>query len=322
MRQTIPVGALVLSLLLVGCSDNGAEAEGDYPSEDMDWTIAFGPGGGNDIMARTIINIIEDNDLYPENISVENLEGGSGASGWGKLFGQSGSGYGVSTTSGSYITTPLQADTGWTHEDFTSIGLFASDDLIFYVPGDGDIETWDDWVEHANDQGPVAVGGIGAVQVDFIVQHTLAEDAGYEMEYVSFNEEGQLQNALSSGAIEAAVSNPAEILGQVEAGEVQPLMFTGPQSLSSLPDLPTGEELGFPDLPSMPRGMILPPDAPQEAQEWWIETMQEVVETDEWQEYIENNYLTENILWGDDFDEFLDSTVNEFEETLDDAGAL
>ena len=30
----------------------------------------------------------------------------------------------------------------------------------------------------------------------------------------------------------------------------------------------------------MPRGLILPPDAPEEAQEWWIDTMKKVVETD------------------------------------------
>ena len=61
---------------------------GDYPSEDMEWTIAFGPGGGNDIMARTMVDILQKDDLYPENIVVENREGGSGATGWGYLLGQ------------------------------------------------------------------------------------------------------------------------------------------------------------------------------------------------------------------------------------------
>ena len=88
----------------------------------MEWTIAFGPGGGNDIMARTIVDILQKDDLYPENIVVENREGGSGATGWGYLLGQSGTGYGISTTSGSFITTPLQADTGWTYDDFTPVG--------------------------------------------------------------------------------------------------------------------------------------------------------------------------------------------------------
>ena len=48
----------------------------------------------------------------------------------------------------------------------------------------------------------------------------------------------------------------------------------------------------------------------------------EVVETDEWQEYIDSNYLAENIQWGEDFQSFLETTVNDFETTLEEAGAL
>ncbi|NUL46114.1 tripartite tricarboxylate transporter substrate binding protein [Cellulosimicrobium funkei] len=327
MRQkmTLAGGSLSLALVLAlsGCGGSGgAAAEEDYPSAEMDWTIAFGPGGGNDIMARTMVDIIGQYDLYPENIRVENREGGSGATGWGHLFNQAGEGYGISTTSGSFITTPLQADTGWTYEDFTPVGLFASDDALFIVPSSSNFRTWEDWVSHAQAQESVVVGGIGTVNVDFILHELLAEAAGYDIEYVSFNEEGQLQTALYSGSLDAMISNTGSILGQVEAEEVRPLLFTGPERLPALPDVPTGEEKGYADLPSMPRGMILPPDAPSEAQEWWIETMKEVVETTEWKEYIESNYLTENVLWGEDFDTYLGETVDDFETTLTEAGAL
>jgi putative tricarboxylic transport membrane protein len=319
------VGGLALLATLAACggTDSGnGEAGGDYPSEDMDWTIAFGPGGGNDIMARTMVDIIEQYELYPENITLTNREGGSGATGWGHLFNQKGSGYGVSTTSGSFITTPLQADTGWTYEDFTPVGLFATDDAYFVVPGDSDWNTWEDWVDYATSQDSVVVGGIGTVNVDFILHQLLAEAAGYKIEYVPFNEEGQLQTALFSGSLDAMVSNTGSILGQIEAEEVKPLLFTGLERLDVLPDVPTGEEKGISDLPSMPRGMILPPEAPEEAQEYWIDTMKEVVETPEWAEYIDSNYLAENIKWGDDFMNHLEDTVTEFETTLEEAGAL
>lgn len=314
--------ALLAALAACGGSDSAGSEGGDYPSEELDWTIAFGPGGGNDIMARTMVDIIEQYELYPENITLTNREGGSGATGWGYLMNQAGSGYGISTTSGSFITTPLQADTGWTYEDFTPVGLFATDDALFVVPGDSDMETWEDWVEFAKSKESVVVGGISTVNVDFILHELLAEAAGYEIEYVPFNEEGQLQTALFSGSLDGMVSNTGSILGQVEAGEVKPLLYTGIEPLPALPDVPTGEEKGISDLPAMPRGMILPPDAPEEAQEWWIDTMKEVVETPEWAEYIESNYLTENIKWGDDFMTFLDDTNAEFEATLEEAGAL
>ncbi len=325
MRKFTVVAASMTTLMAVagcGAGQQADEAAEDYPSEELDWTIAFGTGGGNDIMARTMVEIIEQEELYPENIVVENLEGGSGATGWSHVMGEAGSGYTVSTTSGSFLTTPLQADTGWTHEDFTGVGLFATDDLIFTVPGDSGMEDWDDWLDQADDSGTVAVGGIGTVNVDFIVHAELAEQAGYEIDYVPFNDEGQMQSALLSGTLDAAVSNPAEVMGQIEAEEVTPLLFTGEDRVASLPDVPTGDELGYVDLLSMPRGLIMPPDTPDYAREWWIETLQEVVETPEWEAYLEDNYLTEAMLWGDDFEEYMAESADEFEETLREHGAI
>ena len=72
----------------------------------------------------------------------------------------------------------------------------------------------------------------------------------------------------------------------------------------------------------MPRGLILPPDAPDYARDWWIKTMQEVVKTEEWQTYLADNYLAEDLRWGDDFTKYLEKTTNEFEETLKEQGAL
>jgi putative tricarboxylic transport membrane protein len=317
------VSAAALALTLSACGDEASpeDAANGYPSEDLDWTIAFGPGGGNDIMARTMVDIIQQEDLYPENITLENREGGSGATGWGHLFGQAGEGYGISTTSGSFITTPLQADTGWVPEDFTPVGLFATDDALLLVRGDSPVQEWDDWVELAK-QDTLVVGGIGTVNVDFIVSAMLAEQAGYEVDYVPFNEEGQLQTSLLSGAVDAMVSNPGSILGQVESGDMRALVTTSDEPIDALPDVPTDQSLGFEGIPSMPRGMILPPDAPEEAQEWWIDTMQQVAETPEWQAYIDENYLSEDVRYGEDFRTYLTETQNEFERILTEQGAL
>ncbi len=322
-RAATAASAVVLTLSACGGGDSGGGlAGGDYPSEDMDWTIAFGPGGGNDIMARTIVDILQREELYPENIVVENRDGGSGATGWGYLLGQSGSGYGISTTSGSFITTPLQADTGWEPTDFTPVGLMAADNALLITAGDSDWQTYDEWVDYATEKGKVVVGGIGTVNVDFILQQMIADANGYEIDYVPYNDEGQMQTSLLSGAIDSMISNPGSIMGQIEAGQTSALLFTGPERLEALPDVPTGEEEGISDMPSMPRGLILPPDAPEEAQEWWIETMQEVAESEAWQDYLDENFLVEDERWGDDFTTYLDETQTSFEEQLTELGAL
>ena len=50
--------------------------------------------------------------------------------------------------------------------------------------------------------------------------------------------------------------------------------------------------------------------------------MQEVVETPEWQDYLDENYLLKDEKWGEDFTAYLDDTQAAFEEQLTELGAL
>lgn len=295
----------------------------DYPSPDetLDWTIAFGPGGGNDIMARSIIEILDKYDLYPGDIQPENRAGGSGAVGWGYLFAQSGNPYGISTTSGSFVTTPLQADTPWQPEDFTPVALLATDDLVLVVNGKSKIQNIEEFIAHAK-ENPMNIGGTGTVNVDFIVPTLFAQKAGFEFDYVSFNSMSDQTTALLSDALDAMVGNPGEILGLIESGDLRPLVFSGQNVPDALKGVPTMGELGYDIGVSMPRGLILAPDAPAEAQEWWIETMKKVVETPEWGEYIAKNTLTPTVIYGEDFRTFLTNTKNGFGEVLKSVGAI
>lgn len=295
----------------------------EYPSPDetLDWTIAFGPGGGNDIMARTIIDILDAYDLYPGDIRAENRAGGSGAVGWGYLHAQAGSGYGISTTSGSFVTTPLQADTPWRPGDFTPVALLAADDLVLLVNSDSEIVTIQEFIAHAR-ENPVSIGGTGSVNVDFIVPTLFAREAGFEFDYVSFNSMAEQTTALLSKALDAMVGNPGEVLGLIDSGELRPLVFSGRTTPEALGDVPTMGDIGHDIGVSMPRGLILPPDAPSEAQEWWIATMKRVVETPEWDAYIENNTLTPTVIYGDEFSTFLTDTMNGFEDVLRSVGAI
>lgn len=311
-----------VALMMAGAFAGPADAQ-DYPdpNQTLDWTIAFGPGGGNDIMARTIINILQKYDLYPGDIAAENRAGGSGAVGWGYVFGNAGDPYQISTTSGSFITTPLQADTPWKPTDFTPVALLATDDLLILVNASSEFETLEQFIEAAK-KSPPNIGGIGAVNVDFIIPTLLAKQAGFEFEYVSFNDAGELNTALLSESLDAIMANPGEVLGLIESGDMRALAFSGVKTPEALAGVPTFSEAGYPNDVSLPRGLILAPNAPEEAQAFWIETMKQVVTKPEWAEYIERGSLTENVRYGEEFFAFLENTQNAFAEILREAGAI
>ena len=312
------LGTLVAAAVLAAAP---ASAQERYPSKRLNWTIAFGPGGGNDIMSRTLISIMEKYKLYPEQIVAENKPGGSGAKGWGYLFSQNGNPYHISSTSGSFITTPLQANTPWQPHSFTPVALLASDDLIVAVNGKSRIKTFKQFLEQARGKPP-SIGGMGAVNVDFIVPKLLAERAGFKFEYVSFNKQGELTTAVLSSALDAMMVNPGEVLGLLQSGDLRALAYSGKKTPKVLGDIPTFAEAGYDLGISMPRGLVLPPGVPKEAQDWWIETVKKIVQTPEWKAYVEKQLLTENVMYGEEFRAFLQKTQGAFAEILKKSGAI
>jgi putative tricarboxylic transport membrane protein len=321
--MTLPkrLGMFAVVAATVALAGAPATAQERYPSKRLDWTIAFGPGGGNDIMSRTLISILEKYKLYPETIVAENRPGGSGAKGWGYVFSQKGNPYHISTTSGSFITTPLQANTPWQPASFTPVALLASDDMLLLVNKKSKIRNLQEFIAQAKAKPP-AIGGIGAVNVDFIVPKLFSEKAGFTFRYVSFNKQGELATALLSEALDAMMSNPGEVLGLLQSGDLRALAYSGTSTPAVLGDVPTFAQAGFEIGVSLPRGLVLPPGVPKEAQQWWIDTMKKVVQTPEWKAFIDKQLLTENVLYGEDFRAFLQKTQGSFSEILKKSGAL
>ncbi|HEY9531876.1 MAG TPA: tripartite tricarboxylate transporter substrate binding protein [Burkholderiales bacterium] len=312
------ISALLACVLLAA----PAMAQDKYPSQRLNWIIAFGPGGGNDIMARTLISILEKYKLYPGNIVAENRAGGSGAVGWGHLFNQKGNPYHISTTSGSFITTPLQASTPWQPTSFTPVALLASDDMLLLVNAKSSkARSLKEFIAQSKSKPP-SIGGIGAVNVDYIVPKVFSEKAGFKFDYVAFNKQGELITALLSGSLDAIMSNPGEVLGLIQSGDMRPLAYSGNSTPKALGNVPTFAQEGYEIGVSLPRGLVLPPGVPKEAQQWWIGTMKKVVDTPEWKAYIQKNLLTENVVYGEDFNAFLKKTQDAFATILKKSGAI
>ncbi len=192
---------------------------------------------------------------------------------------------------------------------------------MLVVNGSSDVQNIEQFIEKAKST-PMNIAGTGTVNVDFIVPTLFANKAGFEFDYVSFNSMADQTTALLSNAVDAMVGNPGEILGLIDSGELRALVYSGQSTPDALKGVPTMGDLGYDIGVSMPRGLILPPDAPAEAQDWWIATMKQVVETPEWKDYIERNTLTPTVIYGEDFRTFLVNTKNGFEEVLRSVGAI
>lgn len=298
-----------------------ALAADDYPTERLNYTIAFGPGGGNDRMSRTLVDILKKYDLYPDNIVVENREGGSGAVGFSYVKRQAGNPYFATSTSGNFIGTPLVSDTDWNYENFTPIGLLASDAMFIVVRSDSEFKTLEDLVMAAKN-GRVTIAGSGSAGPERVTASLFANAAGIEYEYVPIGSGGELVTALTSGSVNAVVANPSEVSGQMEAGAFTALAFSDSARSTNHSDIPTFRELGYDFDFSLPRGVVLPPELDSSVQDWWVATLQKAVETPEWQDYLVTNGMSGNPIWGEDFGAYLEDTSAKYEEVLKEIGAI
>ena len=311
---------LVLSVLLI--APMASSADTDYPTKQLNYTIAFGPGGGNDRMSRTLVKILNKHDLFGgQNIKVENIEGGSGAVGWNYVVRQKGNPYHITSTSGNFLATPLVSDTGWTYKNFTPVALLAQDAMFLVVRSDSKIKTLENFIEHAK-KNRVLIGGIGVAGPDRVVAGLFAKAAGIDFVYVPAQDEGGMITSLTSKSVDAVVSNPSEVAGQIEAGNFRALAYSEAKRSTVYPDVPTFKEKGFDFSFSLPRGVVLPPENSDKVVDWWVATLKKVVETPEWKEYLQKNSLSGNTVWGKDFGVYLEKTDGQFRQILTDIGVL
>lgn len=315
------IGLLSLVLVLAGCSDNSegdSEAAESYPNESLTVVVPFGAGGGTDLYIREIMDIMKEEDIYPENITVENREGGSGATGYSYLNSKTGDPYFLGPTAASFFTTPLVSESGYNVEDFTPIALMGADDLFLMVNSNSDIETLDDFIKTAKNE-TLRIGGVGQVSDERIVPDQFAEAAGFEFEYVPFQGAGELTSALTSDSLDAIVGNPTRSMGQIESDMFRPLAFSGLERYAGLDDVPTFIEEGYDVNISQPRGVILPGEIDDEVRDWWIDAMHQVSETERWQQFVSDNGMSDYFLFGEDFEEFMNETNQTFTDAVEEA---
>jgi putative tricarboxylic transport membrane protein len=311
-RSTVlaAASASALALTLAACGgDAGGSTGGDggfEPRGDVTMIVPFGAGGGSDRAGRATATMIEaaNGDV---NVNVENREGGSGAVGYSHFLGQNGDGETLLATETALLALPISGEVEFDFNDFTPIMKLGDDYTLMIVNADSPYTTCADVVDAAKKERIVA-GISGITGLDNIVFTLTEQETGVAFDRVPFESGGELTAALLGGQIDVASLNPGEIIGQLEAGEVKALCAYSEERYSDyeeLADIETAKEQGIDVAFAQFRGVLAPGGISKEARQFWIETMEAAVETDEYKTYIQDNYLQANTAAGDDFVEYL-----------------
>ena len=296
----------------------GAEGEGGEftPRGDVTMLVPFAAGGGSDLAGRATAGALEaaNSDL---NINVENRDGGSGAVGYAKFLGESGNPEYLLATETALLALPLSGNVDWTYEDFTPIMKIADDFTLMVARADAPYETCMDVVDAA--KGERIVAGIsGSTGLDNVVFTLTEKETGAKFDRVSFESGGELTAALLGEQIDVASLNPGEVIGQLESEDIKPLCAYSEEryDYDELKDIPTASEQGIEVSFAQFRGVLAPGGLSDSERDYWVEQMEAAVETEEYQTYIEDNFLQPNTAAGDDFSAYLEENNTKLQEVI------
>ena len=321
------VAALLLAPLALSTASCGVTRGAD--SSDLLMIIPNSPGGGYDQTGRAAVGVMEEKDVTGGSFTVDNVIGAGGAAAMTELVGEAGDENTMMTVGLGVVGSTYSFASTYDLLDATPLAQLMSEPEGILVPADSPYKTVEEFVT-AWKADPTAFaigGGSSPGGPDHLFPMQLADEVGIDpndVNYVSYDGGGPLTSALLGAKIDAGFSGPAEFVGQVEDGDLRMLAVSGEERSpqEAFTDVPTLTESGI-DLVFLNwRGVLAPPDISEERRDELIGYLQEMHDTEEWQEQLETNGWTDDFKVGDDFTAFIEEQDARVSGTLEELGLI
>ena len=261
-------------------------------TQDVEIVVHSGPGGGNDTLSRAMAQILLEEGLADTLYPVSNVEGGSGAAAMAYMAEQAGEPNTWAVHTAVWITTPLTlGGDATTVSDLTPIATLVEERGMLGVAADSPYETLQDLIDAsaAGEQIIHAGGSVGSL--DQVNSLLLQQEAGVEWGFLSFEGGGERVAAVLGGNANIMIEGARDFSELVESGDMRVLAAISSERNPIFPDVPTVAEATEYDPPFVVerRGVIGPPDMPEEAVAYWADVMEQMMETDAWKTYSEDS---------------------------------
>jgi putative tricarboxylic transport membrane protein len=145
--------------------------------------------------------------------------------------------------------------------------------------------------------------------MDHLVASLAFEAAGVDasqLRYVPYDTGGKARAALFAGETPLLATGVGEILDARGGGLVRLLGVTARHRLAEAPDVPTLAELGGEIEFVNWRGFFAPPGTAQERVQGWVDRIEAMLRTPEWEQVRRRNGWVELFRGGEQFTEFLE----------------
>lgn len=246
------MGKRVLATLLVAVGLSAAVFQPalaqDYPKGPIRVIVPVPPGGGVDLLARTIGQKMSTNMGVP--VIIENKAGASAAIGTADLAKSPADGYTIMLGYSAHATNPLFNPnlTYDTDRDFTAIAFVGYIPLILVTaPGSG-IDSVKQLIDMARAKpGSIAYASGGAGAGAHLSGELVKYLAKVDLTHVAYKGNAPALTDVLGGQVPIMFDTITTALPHVKSGKLKALAVTSPKRSPLAPDVPTMIEAGLPD---------------------------------------------------------------------------
>ena len=294
------------------------------PSKQIEAVVHTGPGGGSDLLARAIAELLQKEKLIAQRMQVVNKPGGGPAVAMSYLAEKKGETHTIGFFTGVWVTNPLTtAEATVTVKDLTPIVRLVLEPAVIAVKADSPYKNMKDFIDAAKkNPKQLAQSGGTITSRDNLMRLLIQKSTGAQWNFISFPSGGERISNLLGGHVQMMVIEPQEAGEQIRAGNLRVIASLTEKRLASLPNVPTLKEQGV-DVPLIPqaRGVVAPPGVSREVVQYWEGVFDRFDKTATWKQYLEHNQFEEGYLKGLPLSKFFDDLTVQMRDVLKEAGA-
>jgi tripartite-type tricarboxylate transporter receptor subunit TctC len=240
-------GLALIGLLVACCVLAGAAvAQGNYPTKPIRIIAPVQPGGGVDLVARTVADRLQQ--VLGQPVVVENQSGGGGIVGSQATARAAPDGYTLMVGYvGTHGTNPAVRKLPYDAvKDFTPIAMVGGTPNVLVVPPSLPVKTLPEFIAYAKaNKGKLSYGSSGPGTLTHLAMEQLKVAGDLDIQHVAYRGIGPAITDILGGQTQALFPGLAAALPHIKAGKMRPLAVTGTRRHLLLPDVPTFEELGY-----------------------------------------------------------------------------
>ncbi|MGD9774711.1 Bug family tripartite tricarboxylate transporter substrate binding protein [Diaphorobacter sp.] len=236
---------LALAAATLACA-GGAAAQA-YPARPITFIVPTAAGGTTDISARMAAQALSA--VMGQSVVVDNKGGGNGAIAANVVKRAEPDGYTLFMQySGYHVISPhLTRAPQWDHKDFQPVANVISAPQIIVVRDGLPVKTLAELIAYAKaNPGKLNYASSGNGSLQHVTGAMLEQQGAIKMVHVPYKGTGPALQDLLGGQVDLTFGTAPPFMPHIQAGKLRVLAVTGKERLSSLPDVPTTAEAGYP----------------------------------------------------------------------------